>query len=176
MFTQVVTLAGIALVSLMTVGVLFLLGMRTKSPLVLRAVIALCRAFMNPRQMRTAGQPGAYAGIIRHRGRVSGRSYETPVGVVPTDDGFLIMLPYGRASWTRNVLAAGSAVLVHEGATVKVSDPEVIPLASVAESFSASDQRMARLFRVTEALSLRRADAVRGDVGATPAVALPTAA
>ena len=50
--------------------------------------------------MRTAGTPGAYAAIIRNRGRISGRDYETPVGAVPIDDGFLVALPYGsRASW-----------------------------------------------------------------------------
>ncbi len=43
-----------------------------KSPLVLRPIIAMSKRFMNPAQMRTAGTRGAYAGIIRHRGRVSG--------------------------------------------------------------------------------------------------------
>lgn len=176
MFAQLVPVAGALVVTGATLGILFLVGMRRKSPVALRGVIALSRALINPRQMRTAGQPGAYAAIIRHRGRVSGRSYETPIGAVATDGGFVVMLPYGRANWTRNVLAAGAAILVHEGATVDVVDPEVVPLASVADTLSASDKRMARLFRVDEALRLRRADAVRGDVGATPAVALRTAA
>ena len=37
------------------------------------------RAFGNPHQMKTAGTPGAYASVIRHVGRKTGRSYETPV-------------------------------------------------------------------------------------------------
>ena len=47
---------------------------------------------MNPAQMRTAGTPGAYAGIIRARGRVSGRMIETPVGIIADGDAFLIAL------------------------------------------------------------------------------------
>ena len=166
MVIQLVTLVGVALFALATLGVLFLLGMRAKSPLVLRAVIALSRTVFNPRQMRTAGQPGAYAAIIRHRGRISGRDYETPVGAIPTDDGFLIMLPYGRAQWARNVLANGSATLVHEGATHEVDSPEIIPMAEVASTFPPGDQRSGRIFGVTDVLRLRRVDDAALDVAA----------
>ena len=75
----------------------FVLGMRAKSPVVLRAVRRFNRRFMNPRQMKTAGTPGAYAGVILHVGRRSGRVYETPVGPFATNDGFVIALPYERA-------------------------------------------------------------------------------
>jgi deazaflavin-dependent oxidoreductase (nitroreductase family) len=156
MVTMLIPVVGVIALALATLAAAFVLGMRARSPLVLGAVVALSRAVVNPRQMLTAGTPGAYAGIIRHRGRTSGRAYETPVGVVAADDGFLIMLPYGRAHWTRNVLASGSATLVHEGRTFEVDTPEIIPMASVATRFSPSDQRMARLFRVTEVLRLRR--------------------
>ena len=44
----------------------FVFGMRAKSPVVLRAVRRFNRRFMNPGQMKTAGTPGAYAGVIRH--------------------------------------------------------------------------------------------------------------
>jgi hypothetical protein len=107
--------------------------------------------------MRTAGTPGAYAGIIRARGRVSGRLIETPVGIIAHEDGFLIALPYGtQAQWLRNVLAAGEAELVHEGATYAVDRPELIATATVAERFSASDQRLFRMLRVDDCLRLRR--------------------
>jgi hypothetical protein len=113
---------------------------------------------MNPAQMRTAGTPGAYAGIIRARGRVSGRLIETPVGIVATDDAFLIALPYGtRAQWLRNVLAAGEATLVHEGGTHAVDHPELIQTSTVAHLFSPSDQRLFRMMRVNDCLRLRRA-------------------
>jgi deazaflavin-dependent oxidoreductase (nitroreductase family) len=160
MFELVALILGFVLVSAATLGFVFIIGMRRKSPLVLRAVIWISKVYFNKSQMRTAGTPGAYAAIIRHRGRVSGMDYETPVGAVVTDDGFLIILPYGRTSWARNVLASGTATLVHEGRTYDVDSPEIVPLASLASALSSSDQRMARIFRVTDALRLRRVHAV----------------
>jgi hypothetical protein len=76
----------------------FVFGMRAKSPVVLRAVRRFNHRFINPRQLKTAGTPGAYAGVIRHVGRRSGRVFETPVGPFATDDGFVIALPYRTSS------------------------------------------------------------------------------
>ena len=136
----------------------FVIGMRTKSPLVLGVLVWLAKHVFNGAQMRTAGQPGAYAGIIRARGRVSGRMIETPVGIVTTETGFLIALPYGpRPQWLQNVIAAGEATLVHEGATYAVDRPELIETRSVAERFSPTDQRLFRLLAVDECLRLRPA-------------------
>jgi hypothetical protein len=131
--------------------------MRAKSPLVQGPLILLQRWLINPRQMRSAGTPGAYASVIRHRGRVSGRQYETPVGVVAADDGFIIGLVYGsRARWCQNVLAGGSATIVHEGQAYAVDHPEIVPMQTVAAHFTAGDQRGFRRFAVDQALRVRR--------------------
>jgi deazaflavin-dependent oxidoreductase (nitroreductase family) len=158
MFDTILTIvAGLGLV-LLVLATVFVLGMRTKSPLVLRPLFAISRRWLNPWQLRRAGRPGAYASIIRHRGRRTGRPYETPVGVVAFDDDFLVMLPYGSGTqWLRNVLAAGEATLVTEGRTVHVDRPQIIPFSAVAERFSASDRRSSQLFAVTECLLLRAA-------------------
>ena len=172
----------IALLGLVAVAAAVLvLGLRWKSPLVLGFLIWLAKRFMNPAQMRTAGTPGAYAGIIRARGRVSGRMIETPVGIVATDDAFLVALPYGtRAQWLRNVLAAGEATLVHEGGTYAVDRPELIRTAPVAHLFSPSDQRLFRLMRVDDCLRLRRAEVAKvaayGVCGAGARITAPHAA
>lgn len=156
MFSVILGLVAALVLGVVVVGVVFVVGMRAKSPLVQGAVIWLGKVAFNRVQLRTAGTPGAYAAIIRHRGRVSGATYETPVGAVATDDGFLISLPYGRSNWSRNVLASGSATLVHEGETYEVVKPEIIPLATVETAFTAGDQRMHRIFGVTDVLRLRR--------------------
>jgi deazaflavin-dependent oxidoreductase (nitroreductase family) len=108
--------------------------------------------------MKTAGTPGAWASVVRHRGRRSGVDYETPVTALATDTGFVIALPYGRTSdWLKNVLAAGSATIVNEGQTFDVDRPEIVPMEEVAEHFSATDQRLHHWFRVEECLQIRRA-------------------
>jgi hypothetical protein len=134
-------------------------GMRTKSPKALRIVRRVNRAVVNPMQMRSAGQPGAYASIIRHRGRTSGRVHETPVGAEATDDGFVIALPYGTTTdWLKNLLASGTATLVTEGGTYEVDQPEVRPLASELAWFPPADQRNLRRFRVQQCVRVRRGD------------------
>ncbi len=148
---------GALVAGLILLLLVFVLGMRAKSPVVLRAVRRFNRRFMNPRQMKTAGTPGAYAGVIRHVGRRSGRVYETPVGPFATDDGFVIALPYGTSSdWVKNVLAAGSATLVTEGRRYDVEQPEIVPLGAVADVLPSKERRNLRLFRVELALRARR--------------------
>lgn len=158
--TRVVTLVGGLLAGVLTILVVFLLGMRMHAPWVLGAVRRFNRAVFNPQQMKTAGTPGAYASVIRHAGRTSGRIYETPVGAVPTDDGFVIALPYGtQADWLKNVLAAGSATVVNEGCTYDVAQPEIVPMDVVADDFPEAEQRTHRVFGVDQALRVRRAEA-----------------
>jgi deazaflavin-dependent oxidoreductase (nitroreductase family) len=138
----------------------FVLGMRAKSPAVLRAVRRFNRRFINPRQMKTAGTPGAYAGVIRHVGRRSGRVYETPVGPFPTEAGFVIALPYGTGSnWVKNVLAAGSATLLTEGQAYEVDRPEIVALDDVVDALPEQERRNLRFFRIEQALRVRRREA-----------------
>jgi deazaflavin-dependent oxidoreductase (nitroreductase family) len=143
-------------VALGAVGTVFVLGMRAKSPAVLDAVRRTGRS-MRPLALRTAGGTGSPTSVVRHVGRSSGREYDTPVGAVATDDGFVIALPYGtNTDWLRNVLAQGSATIVHDGAEHAVHSPRVVPLMRLGGHFSATDQRMHRIFGVEECLQVRR--------------------
>ena len=156
---QVAILVGALFVGVVAIALVYVLGMRTKSRLVLSPLIRLQRAIINPKQLRSAGTPGAYASVIRHRGRTSGRPYETPVGVVADDGGFLIALVYGsRTNWLRNVLASGSATIVHEGQTCEVDQPVIVPMQAVVGRFAAGDQQGFRLLRVDQALRVRRVE------------------
>jgi deazaflavin-dependent oxidoreductase (nitroreductase family) len=156
---QLLALLGVVVLGSAALAILYVVGWRAKSGLVLGPIVWMSKKVMNPMQMRSAGTPGAYASIVRHRGRISGAAYETPVGVVADGDAFLIALPYGsRAQWLRNVLAAGSATLVHEGTTYRVDRPELIALATVADRFPASDRRLFRWLRVEDCLWLRNVE------------------
>lgn len=148
-----------SLVTVLTIlAVVFVVGMRRKSPLVLTAVRKSGRA-MKPLILKSAGTKGNANSVVRHLGRKSGRSYETPVVAVRTDDGFVIALPYGLASdWARNVLANGSASILHDGEQTEVTEPELVTIDEANPYFSAKEQRMHSTFNVQQAMRLRTVD------------------
>jgi deazaflavin-dependent oxidoreductase (nitroreductase family) len=157
MWVPILIVVGALLVVLGAVGLVFVFGLRAKSPRVRSGVRHFNHAIVNPIQLKSAGAPGAYASVIRHRGRTSGRSYETPVGAVPTEDGFVIATVYGTESdWLKNVLANGTATIVHEGVVTEVDRPELVRMDDVAAWFPAKEQRAHRRFRVDQALRVRR--------------------
>jgi deazaflavin-dependent oxidoreductase (nitroreductase family) len=158
MWKAIGKLVGGVLVAVTALGIVFMVGMRSKSPRVLNAVRRTGRA-MRPFAMKSSGTPGGNASVVRHVGRKTGRPYETPVKAVATDDGFVIALPYGRnTDWLNNVLASGSATILDEGKTYEVDRPEIVPLSVAEPLFSPKDQRTHRRFRVDQYLLLRRVD------------------
>ena len=66
-------------------------------------------------------------GLIVHRGRKSGRRYETPVMVFRDGNQFLIALTYGgeHTDWVKNVVAAGGCQLRTGGRTYEMGSPRV---------------------------------------------------
>jgi deazaflavin-dependent oxidoreductase (nitroreductase family) len=61
-------------------------------------------------------------GVVVHRGRRSGRVYQTPVNVFAAEDGYVIALTYGPdADWVKNVLAAGGCELRTRGRVIRVT-------------------------------------------------------
>jgi hypothetical protein len=100
-------LAGLGVVGLVLWGAL-VISLRTKFHPVLDRVRRLNRALWNPLSMKSAGSVDADASIVRHVGRQSGGGYETPVGVVITEDGLVIGLPYGtKPDWVKNCSPPG---------------------------------------------------------------------
>ena len=120
-------------------------------------VLRLFTRAMRPLALRSAGQEGSSTSVVRHVGRRSGRTYETPVVAVQHDDSFLIALPYGeRTDWLKNVLGTGSAAIVTNGHTYQVDQPEVIPMAEATTYFRPREQRMHRQFHVNAALQVHQ--------------------
>ena len=135
---------------------MFTLAFRTKWPALHDRVRRFNRDVTNRRQLRTAGQAGATYAVIVHVGRKSGRTYRTPVGAGPTTDGFVVGLPYGPgADWVRNVVAAGGAMVEHDGRTVAVDRPEVTDAAAVESLFGRTERLVNRLYGVDDFLLLR---------------------
>jgi len=155
-----VSLLGVILVGIIALGAVFLGGMRAKWPPVVNGIRRLNMRVLNPRQMDTAGEPGAFAAVLRHTGRTSGKTYETPLGIEATDDGFVIAMVYGdQTQWARNVLASGAAGIVKEGVSYDVERPEIVPMADAIDLFPPSDQRMFRIFGVKDCFRVYRVEA-----------------
>lgn len=65
-------------------------------------------------------------GVVVHRGRRSGRSYETPVNVFPAENGYAFALTYGAdTDWVKNVLAAGGCELHTRGHALQLASPRL---------------------------------------------------
>jgi deazaflavin-dependent oxidoreductase (nitroreductase family) len=100
-----------------------------------RNALRLFTRTMRPLALRSAGKEGSSTSVVRHVGRRSGQTYQTPVIAVRHDDRFLIALPYGhRTDWLKNVLGTGSATIVTNGHAYEVDRPEVIPMAEASAS------------------------------------------
>lgn len=71
--------------------------------------------------------------VIVHRGRRSGREYETPVLAWRRGDRLVVHLYYGTdVDWVRNVLAAGEATVLRAGSRLTLRDPKVVEAETVA--------------------------------------------
>ena len=153
---------AVLFLALSAIAIVYVLGIRSKSSRVRNAARLFHHAIGNPLQMRSAGMPGTYASVLRHRGRTTGRTYETPVWAVPTEDGFVIRLVYGsRSDWLKNVLASGAAEIVNKGKTYHVDRPKIVPMESARRYFPGTIQRIDRLIRVDRCLRVRRIEVAK---------------
>ena len=65
--------------------------------------------------------------ILTHRGRTTGRAYQTPINVFRRGDDYFVFLTYGSdAQWVKNVLAGGSCSIETRGRTVELAEPELV--------------------------------------------------
>ena len=82
-------------------------------------------AVVNPLTRLFAGHVPMF-GIVRCRGRRSGRLFRAPVNVFRDGDDYLVALTYSsQADWVRNVLAAGGCELETGGRVIRLTDPEL---------------------------------------------------
>jgi deazaflavin-dependent oxidoreductase (nitroreductase family) len=64
--------------------------------------------------------------VIRHRGRTSGREYETIVTAYRRGGVLAIGLAHGKTNWVKNVLAAGQADIRVGRANLHLVNPRVL--------------------------------------------------
>jgi deazaflavin-dependent oxidoreductase (nitroreductase family) len=64
---------------------------------------------------------------VRHRGRTSGKPYETVVNAYRKGNVLAVMLAHGKTNWVKNVLAAGEADVHLFRRDVHIVNPRVLP-------------------------------------------------
>jgi deazaflavin-dependent oxidoreductase (nitroreductase family) len=98
-------------------------------------------------------------GVIVHRGRRSGRVYETPVNVFPTRDGYVLALTYGPdADWVKNVVAAGGCELRTRGRAIQLTAPRLFR-DETRRAIRPLERQVLRAIGVADFLSLTTAPA-----------------
>lgn len=84
------------------------------------AFLGVLNRTLNPLTLRSARSGRGPFTLVRHVGRRSGRTFETPIIVADHPDGFVAELTYGdTVNWYRN-LVAGGGELDHRGRTYRV--------------------------------------------------------
>lgn len=86
--------------------------------------------------------------VIKHRGRTSGRPYETVVTAYCKGDELAIVLGHGRTDWARNVLAAGEADVTLFRDEVHIVNPRIAPNGDDVVALPAMARRQAKRIAV----------------------------
>lgn len=98
-----------------------------------------------------------FYGLLRHRGRKTGKTFETPVMAWHTAGGMLVPLSWGTASdWYRNVMTANGCEIQVTGRWHRCADPVLIPRDQALSFLPTSTRITARLFPVQQFVLLRQ--------------------
>jgi deazaflavin-dependent oxidoreductase (nitroreductase family) len=65
--------------------------------------------------------------VIKHRGRTSGKQYETVVTAYRKGNTLAILLAHGKTNWVKNVLSAGEADINVARRDLHLVNPRVLP-------------------------------------------------
>jgi deazaflavin-dependent oxidoreductase (nitroreductase family) len=88
--------------------------------------------YMNPGVRRLAPHLPLFA-VVKHRGRKSGKSYETVVNAYRRGNKLAILMGHGKTDWVKNVLAAGEADVHLLRQEVRITNPRVVPAGTPGE-------------------------------------------
>jgi deazaflavin-dependent oxidoreductase (nitroreductase family) len=98
-------------------------------------------------------------GVVSHRGRRSGRRYQTPVNVFRAGNGYVFALTYGPdTDWVKNILAAGGCELRTRGQTIQLGSPRLFHDEN-RSGIRPVERQVLRILDVADFLSLTPASA-----------------
>ena len=95
--------------------------------------------------------------LVRHRGRKSGKSYETPIAIVgSTSENVYIALPWGEGTdWVRNLRAADGGELTWKGQEFAVAEPQFVDKAEALAAAPGIRRRLSERWMPPNCLRLR---------------------
>ena len=87
--------------------------------------------------------------IVRHRGRRTGTTYETPVAARRTEAGFVVALTFGsQVDWYRNLLAADGGVIRWRERDYAVGAPRPLEAVAALPAFNVVQRLAMRTLRI----------------------------
>ena len=113
---------------------------------------------LNRLTIRAAKSGRGPISLIRHTGRKTGRTYETPLILAPNGRDFVAELTYGPdVQWYRNAVAAGSCTVVVKGVEYPIDRIEPFDAEAGIKAFGYPAALVLRLLRRHEFRLLHRA-------------------
>jgi len=82
--------------------------------------------------------------VIKHRGRKSGKVYETAISAYRKGNTVAIGLLHGKTNWVKNILDAGEADLTLRGRDVHLVNPRIVAAGTDDPSLPRMMRTMAR--------------------------------
>jgi deazaflavin-dependent oxidoreductase (nitroreductase family) len=125
----------------------------SRTPSVMRGATRL----FNPLAMLFAGtRVFPLYGVIKHRGRKSGKEFRTPVVIRPVDGGFIVPMPWGPTTdWFRNIRAAGGCTIRWKGRDYQMVEPEVLDAQTAMAAFGSAQRAAMGRFGIRQVARLR---------------------
>lgn len=133
--------------------------MSSKPGRITRAWLSVLKHTLNPLTLRLARSGHGPISLIRHVGRTSGATYETPLIIARVPDGFIAELTYGpQVAWYRNVRKAGHAVVLYKGREYAIDRIEPYPTDAGRRAYGPPFAQVLALLRRKEFRLLHTAD------------------
>ena len=127
--------------------------------------LGLIARHLNPRTLELAREGRSHGPmtfwIVRHVGRKSGKTYETPIMLAVVPGGFIAELTYGEGvQWYQNVVAAGGCTIIRGGVETRIVSVEPYPTAAGRAAFGRFERVVLTILRRREFRFLRAAEDV----------------
>jgi hypothetical protein len=102
---------------------------------------------LNPRTLAAAKRGRGPFSFVRHTGRRSGKTFETPLVLGQVPDGFIAELTYGtEVNWYRNIVKSGGEI-GHRGRMYRITAVEEYPREAGLRAFGRVRAVVLRMLR-----------------------------